>query len=147
MNTRSQRLKSLIRIAAHQREQAAQQLADARRRRDQADATLGLLRMHFEDYRQRLNQPRPAGSMARLREFQYFVHRLGQAMEQQQHALEQAERLCQQQHQAFLKKHSRYRALEQACERLEIEESRQRDKYAQLQLAEISTLRRLKQLK
>ena len=146
MNRRSQRMKSLIRIAAHQRERAAKTLAEARRKRDQADATLDLLRMHFEDYRQRLNQPRPAGSMAQLREFQHFVHRLGQAIEQQQTALEQADARCQEELRNFLSRHTRYRALEQAHGRLQAQERRQQEKRGQQQMDERAIFKKSRNL-
>ncbi len=142
MSTRSQRMKSLIRIASHKREQAAHALNEARQERNRLDATLGLLRMHFEEYRLHHNRPGPATSMAQLGGFQEFVYKLQQAIEQQEQALQAADARCEQKRQAFLEMHQRFKALEKAQGRMAHGENRTREKQAQKQMDEMAARKR-----
>ncbi len=138
MSTRSQRMKGLIRIAAHQREQAAQALSLARQERNRLDATLGLLRMHYNEYRQYHHRPGPATSMAQLGTLQEFVYKLQQAIEQQEQALQSADARCELKRQAFMEMHQRFKALEKAQSRMEAEENRDREKQTQKQMDEMA---------
>ncbi len=137
MVARSKRLASLGRIAHHRRARAGQALARARAERDRADATLGLLRMHFDQYRQKLANT-PPDSMEQLRQFQHFIHRLNQAIRQQEQTLQQAERHCRLLQETFNQTHSQYRALDRAREQALDEERKQDDKQLQRLLDEIA---------
>ncbi len=140
MNPRIRRLQSLGRIADHRRHQAGRKLAEARRERDRIDATLGLLRMHFQEYRRQIRNLQGRASIRQLREFQHFIRRLQQAIRMQEEALQQAETRCDRLLRQFQERHTAYRALERAEEKCRRDEWKAREKQAQKLLDELNTL-------
>ncbi len=81
---KSRRLKPVVRVAEGREQQAARALGVARARLGQVQQQLEELRRYRDDYRQRFQQAGAAGMGAvQLVDYQQFLHKLGQAIEQQ----------------------------------------------------------------
>jgi len=90
---RSKRLKPVVRVAESREQQAARALGEAQTRLAQAKQQLEELCQYRADYGRRLQQAGASGmGAARLDDYQQFLHKLGQAIEQQTRTIAQAAR-------------------------------------------------------
>ncbi len=88
---KSRRLKPVVRVAEGREQQAARALGAARVRLGQVQQQLEELRRYHDDYRQRFQQAGATGMGAvQLADYQQFLHKLGQAIEQQGQQVAQA---------------------------------------------------------
>ncbi len=90
---RSKRLKPVVQVAESREQQAARALGAAQARLAQARQQLAELQRYRDDYRQGFQQAGATGmGAARLADYQQFLHKLGQAIEQQTQQVAQATR-------------------------------------------------------
>jgi len=88
---KSRRLKPVVRVAENREQQAARALGVAQTRLGQAQQQLEELQRYRDDYRQRFQQAGATGmGAAQLEDYQQFLHKLGQAIEQQGQQVVQA---------------------------------------------------------
>ncbi len=88
---KSRRLKPVVRVAEGREQQAARALGAARARLGEVQQQLEELRRYRDDYRQRFQQAGAVGMGAvQLADYQQFLHKLGQAIEQQGQQVAQA---------------------------------------------------------
>ncbi|HEB92211.1 MAG TPA: flagellar export protein FliJ [Gammaproteobacteria bacterium] len=88
---KSRRLKPVVRVAEGREQQAARALGAARARLGQVQQQLEELRRYRDDYRQRFQQAGAVGMGAvQMADYQQFLHKLGQAIEQQGQQVVQA---------------------------------------------------------
>ncbi len=88
---KSKRLKPVVRVAESREQQAARALGTAQTRLAQAQQQLQELQCYRDDYRQGFQQAGAAGmGAAQLADYQQFLHKLGQAIEQQGQQIAQA---------------------------------------------------------
>ena len=88
---RSKRLKPVVRVAESREQQAARALGAAQARLAQAQQQLAELQRYRDDYRQGFQQAGATGmGAAQLADYQQFLHKLGQAIEQQAQQVVQA---------------------------------------------------------
>lgn len=91
MKKKSQRLQPVQRLAEGHEQRAARELGAAQQRLDQARRQLAELVDYRADYRQRFRQAGAGGmGAAKLVDFQHFLLRLDQAIEQQTQMVAQA---------------------------------------------------------
>lgn len=88
---RSKRLKPVVRVAEGREQQAARALGAAQVRLGQAQQQLAELQHYRDDYWQRFQQAGATGmGAAQLEDYQQFLHKLAQAIEQQGQQIVQA---------------------------------------------------------
>ena len=87
--TRSERMAPVQRVLGKTEQQRARELADARTRLAEAESKLQDLEQYRRDYEQAFQQRAKAGQpVMQLRDFQVFLARLDQAIQQQKQIVE-----------------------------------------------------------
>lgn len=120
---RSERLRSLLKLAQMREDNAARQLADNSEKLQQAQQQNQQLALYSDEYQQRyLAQVNQVVSVRDLRNFQGFFQQLDQVQVQQQRLIEQRDRERELARLQWLQLYNRRRVLDQIRERSKLEE-------------------------
>ena len=120
---RSERLRSLLKLAQMREDNAARQLATNSEKLQQAREQNQQLALYNEEYQQRfLTQIDQPVSARNLRNFQGFFQQLDHVQVQQQHLIEQRDRERELARLQWLQLYNRRRVLDQIRERSKLEE-------------------------
>jgi flagellar FliJ protein len=120
---RSERLRSLLKLAQMREDNAARQLAANSEKLQQAREQTQQLALYNEEYQQRfLTQIDQPVSARNLRNFQGFFQQLDHVQVQQQHLIEQRDRERELARLQWLQLYNRRRVLDQIRERSKLEE-------------------------
>jgi len=123
---RSKRLKPVVRVAESREQQAARALGVAQARLTQARQQLAELQHYRDDYRQRFQQAGATGMGAtQLADYQQFLHKLGQAIEQQAQQVAQASREAEAKRALWFTSRGKVRMLDTVVARYQAVEERQ----------------------
>ena len=120
---RSERLRSLLKLAQMREDNAARQLADNSEKLQQAQQQNQQLALYSDEYQQRyLAQVNQVVSVRDLRNFQGFFQQLDKVQVQQQRLIEQRDRERELARLQWLQLYNRRRVLDQIRERSKLEE-------------------------
>ncbi len=121
----SKRLKPVLRIAESREFKAAHQLGDSQRNRQEQEARLDELRRYHQEYLERFNEAASRGiSAAQLREYQAFLAKLDQAIQEQESVVQMSHIDCTAKEDAWKQKRVHSQALDKVVQRCEADERR-----------------------
>ncbi|RLK51009.1 flagellar FliJ protein [Alkalispirillum mobile] len=135
---RSARLQPVQRLAGDKADEAGRELAEARQKLDAQRQQLQQLMTFRQEYAQQLQDQNGGINAARLRDFNAFISRIDQAIQQQHKAVAEARRAVEAQRQDWLDAYSHSRAVDRVVDRFRDEEQRAADRREQLQLDELA---------
>ncbi|WP_207062432.1 flagellar export protein FliJ [Motiliproteus sp. SC1-56] len=140
---KSQRLQPVLQLAARKKQQAEQQLGQARQQLQAEQQKLIQLEAYREEYQQSiLGLGRGGTQIEQLRRMQAFLARLSEAIDQQGQQIVMAEQVVAQATKAWQVAHGRHQAMDSLIERSRDAEQRQEDKQFQKTIDELSQNRR-----
>lgn len=117
-------MEPVLRVAASREDKAAQEFGASRRQLDEHQRQLVQLQGYRREYQARLETSGATGiTAARLLDTRRFLAQLDQAIVQQQQAVSNAARLCEQKRQLWLMTRQKSQAFIKAKERFETQES------------------------
>ena len=123
---RSKRLKPVVQVAEGREQQAARALGAAQTRLLQAEQQYHELCRYREDYRQRFQQVGAFGMGAlQLEDYQQFLHKLGQAIEQQEQVIAQARQEVEARRSQWFTLRGKLRSLDSVVSRYQASEEKQ----------------------
>lgn len=140
---KSKRMEPVLRIAESREDQAAQAFAESRRQLGEHERQLVQLQGYRREYQTQIDNQAAAGITAsRLIDTYRFLAQLDKAITQQQMAVEQATRLCNQKRQHWLMSRQKSQSFEKAKTRFETLERQHEDRREQKVLDELAQRRR-----
>ncbi|MCK9532831.1 MAG: flagellar export protein FliJ [Gammaproteobacteria bacterium] len=140
---KSKRMEPVLRVAASREDKAAQEFGASRRQLDEHERQLAQLQGYRREYQARFETSGAAGiSAARLLDTRRFLAQLDQAIAQQQQAVSNATRLCEQKRQLWLRARQKSQTFIKAKERFEAQESLADDKRDQKASDELAQRKR-----
>ena len=126
MKKKSQRLQPVVKVAEGREQQAAKALGEAQTALNAAQQQLTELETYRDEYVQRFQQAGALGmGAARLEDYRHFLHKLGQAIEQQTQAVVQAEKLVAKRREHWFTHRGKVRMLDTVVSRYQAVEQRQ----------------------
>lgn len=135
--TRSKRIRPVVEIAENRERDAARQLGVSRQSVAEQEQRLEELLRYREEYNQRLTGEGSNRMGARkLQEYQIFLSRLNQAVEQQRQLLAQVKRECDEKSQHWAKHRTQARVMNKVEERYLKQEQHQEEKKEQKEMDE-----------
>lgn len=121
---RSERMQTVAGLAKDKENRAALTLAELRRQHEEQERRLSELQQFQREYAQRLEAlGRDGIGIQQLNQYRRFSERLGEAVAQQQRAVEEARRRLDQQNLSWSDASARRRALDETVTRLRAEEA------------------------
>jgi len=136
-------MEPVLRVAASREDKAAQEFGASRRQLDEHERQLAQLQGYRREYQARFETSGAAGiSAARLLDTRRFLAQLDQAIAQQQQAVSNATRLCEQKRQLWLRARQKSQTFIKAKERFEAQESLADDKRDQKASDELAQRKR-----
>jgi len=140
---KSRRMEPVLRVAASREDKAAQEFGASRRQLDEHERQLAQLQGYRREYQARFETSGAAGiTAARLLDTRRFLAQLDQAIAQQQQAVSNAARLCEQKRQLWLRSRQKSQTFIKAKERFEAQESLADDKRDQKASDELAQRKR-----
>ncbi|VAX05833.1 hypothetical protein MNBD_GAMMA26-594 [hydrothermal vent metagenome] len=135
----SKRFKPVLRIAESRERTAAHRFGDSQRKVQEQEAKLDELRRYHQEYLDRFNAASRNGmSAAQLREYQAFLAKLDQAIQEQENIVHASDADCTVSKKEWQNKHIRSKVLDNVMSRCEMEERRHKDKLEQKEVDERS---------
>lgn len=135
--TRSKRIRPVVEIVENRERDAAQALGLCRKNVAEQEQRLQELLQYRDEYNQRLLHHTGQGMDARkLHEYQIFLSRLNQAIEQQQQAVHQAVAQCDEKNRHWMEKRSHARAIGKVEQRYRSQEQHEAEKREQKEMDE-----------
>lgn len=135
----SDRLKPVQDVAERREQSAAKLFGDAQRLLKDHESRLEQLHLFQREYRERFDSDLRGGlSAIRLQEYQAFMAKLDQAIQQQQAAVELGRQESRQKKQHWQQKHTRTQAIGKAMDRFAREENQARERLEQKESDEFS---------
>ncbi|WP_421621700.1 flagellar export protein FliJ [Alkalilimnicola ehrlichii] len=135
---RSARLQPVQRLAGDKADEAGQRLAEARQDLDSQRQQLRQLLTFRQEYAEQLQGQSGGINAARLRDYNAFISRIDQAIQQQHQVVAQAKHRVNAQRQDWLEAYSHSRAVGRVVDRFRDEERREQERREQLQLDELA---------
>ncbi len=136
-------MEPVLRVAASREDKAAQEFGASRRQLDEHERQLAQLQGYRREYQARFETSGAAGiTAARLLDTRRFLAQLDQAIAQQQQAVSNAARLCEQKRQLWLRTRQKSQTFIKAKERFETQESLADDKRDQKASDELAQRKR-----
>lgn len=131
--TRSERLNPVHRLAEEKENTAAQAFGTSQSQLQESSNRLAELMSYRDDYRNRLREATEHGIDARaLREYQSFLKRLDQAIQQQQRMVTQGESEVARTRQGWLEERANTKSLSNLIGKIKTQEDRVSDRAEQL---------------
>lgn len=130
--SRSKRLQPVQRLTQAREKDAARALGNSRQQLQQLQQQLAELERYREEYRKHYQQSGNAGfSAQKLQQLQLFLANIDQAIAQQQQAIANAEKLCEQQKASWFRARGKTQALDKVVERYQEDERQQQNRREQ----------------
>jgi flagellar FliJ protein len=124
----SKRFHPVRRVAQSREKTAARELGDSQRRMQQQEARLEELRRYHDEYLERFQSAARLGiSATQLQEYQAFLHKLSQAIKEQERIVLSSHEECSSKKEAWKQKRVRSEALGKVVERFQTAERRADD--------------------
>ena len=135
--TRSKRIRPVVDIAKNRERDAAQKLGVSRQTVADQEKRLQELLQYRDEYNKRLtNNASNCMDARKLHEYQIFLSRLNQAIEQQRGVLNQALAACDEKNEHWIKKRSHAKAIHKVETRYRKQELKEQDKKEQNEMDE-----------
>ena len=139
----SDRFKPIQKLNSQRERNAASQLGKSLTTRDDARRKLDDLKEYLAEYRERYAAAVSAGLPgAQVREYQMFITKLENAIVQQQQIVSDSERRCDSSKQDWRGRYSKQKAMDNAVDRMRLNERKNRDKQEQSEADERSQRKR-----
>ncbi|HKK14792.1 MAG TPA: flagellar export protein FliJ [Gammaproteobacteria bacterium] len=140
---RSDRMKPVVKVAEQRERAAARDFGECQQRLAEAEARLEELQGYRHEYGQRFQQSGGDGlSARRLHEYRTFLHRLNEAIAQQQALVGQLRQDCTAGHAQWLETRRRSQVLDKVVDRYRAQERREEDRREQQDSDERALTRR-----
>lgn len=128
----SDRFKPIQKIASHKERKAAAALGESLKQRESATRRLEELRQYHAEYLERFASATRQGlSGNRILEYQVFIGKLEAAIAQQEQAVAQSQQRCDSSKANWRGRYSKSKAMENAVDRLQASERREKDRKEQ----------------
>ena len=138
--SRSKRLQPVQRITEKREQDAARALGEAQQHLEQLKWQLKELESYREEYRNHYQHSGRNGfSAQQLVQQQQFLAHIDKAIEQQQHAIHQAEAACEERRQRWFQARGRTQALDKVAERYRDDERQAQNRREQKENDEFAT--------
>jgi len=124
----SKRFKPVLQVAKSRERTAAHKFGDSQRNVDEQEARLKELRGYHQEYLDRFHAASRNGiNAAQLREYQAFLAKLGQAIQEQETIVRASDANCSMMKDEWKKKHIRSKVMDNVIKRCKTKEQRERD--------------------
>lgn len=124
----SDRFKPVLKVAENREANAARKFGQSQKLHREEEEKLQNLRQYHTEYMARFQQTASIGMNAsQLREYQAFLNKLEQAINQQEEIVKQSKLNCTEQKQQWTEKHIRTRSMDKAMNRMVDDEQKQKN--------------------
>ncbi|HEA26128.1 MAG TPA: flagellar export protein FliJ [Ectothiorhodospiraceae bacterium] len=143
MARKSKRMQSILKLAQHEEKSAIEALGESSRNVEANIKQLEELRRYRAEYREQLLQQGENGfSAAKMQQFQQFLHKLDEVIEQQKGQIVVSEKVKEQRREMWLEKRTRTNALDKVTQRYQASEAQEEQRRDQKESDEMAQQRR-----